>query len=246
MKKCIALACCRPLILLSLSGCLAWSQAEQKHQLIIDMHLHAFRVAEFGVGLGRTPAVCSSNEDTVWYGWDPRTPFKIGGAGSCAGTMLTGSKTDEDLMRQTLTALERYNIRAVTSVLSGSLEEVSKWHAAAPDRIIPAASFRKPERGPQDRPLYREPAELRRLVAEGKIAVFAEVAPQYGCTAKSAAHMAIFAAQTSKFCNFLVCNLLFACDLVSSAALLQTLLIREIPKKKVLWVFWFVIKVSSV
>jgi predicted TIM-barrel fold metal-dependent hydrolase len=180
MKKSIGLTFCRPLmILISLSGTLQWSQAEQRHQPVIDMHLHAFRVAEFGVGLGRTPAVCSTNEDTVWYGWDPRRPFKIGGAGSCAGTMLTGSKTDEDLMQQTLTALERYNIRAVTSVLSGSLEEVSKWNAAAPDRIIPAASFRKPERGPQDRPLYREPAELRRLVAEGKIAVFAEVAPQY-------------------------------------------------------------------
>jgi len=67
----------------------------------------------------------------------------------------------------------------VTSGDSGLLDDVSKWHAAAPDRIIPAASFRKPERGSQDRPLYREPAELRRLVAEGKIAVFAEVAPQY-------------------------------------------------------------------
>ncbi len=61
MKKCIGVAFCPPLILLLLSGCLAWSQTEQKHRTIIDMHLHAYKVADFGVGLGRTPAVCSSN-----------------------------------------------------------------------------------------------------------------------------------------------------------------------------------------
>ena len=177
MKKCIRLALWLPLILLLLSEWLTWSQAKQEHPPIIDMHLHAYKVADFGAGLG--PILCSNNENTVWFGWDPRQPFKIEDSASCAGTRLAGSKTDEDLMRQTLEALERYNIRAVTSGESGLLDDVSKWHAAAPQRIIPAASFRKPERDPQGRPLYREPAKLRRLVSEGKIAVFAEVAPQY-------------------------------------------------------------------
>jgi predicted TIM-barrel fold metal-dependent hydrolase len=81
-------------------------------------------------------------------------------------------------MRQTLAMLQRYNIRAVTSGESGDLEEVSKWHAAS-DRIIPAASFERRGRDDHGRHLLREPAELRRLVAEGKIAVFAEVGPQY-------------------------------------------------------------------
>ena len=53
--------------------------------------------------------------------------------------MLTGSNTDEDLMRQTLAMLERYNIRAVTSGDSGDLEQVSKWRAA-----LLTASFRLP------------------------------------------------------------------------------------------------------
>ena len=96
MKKCIGLANCRPLLLLSLSGCLAWSQVEQKHQPIIDMHLHALKVAEFGVGLGPTPAVCSSNENIVWYGWDPRKPFTIGGSGlSCTVAKFAAPTTDE-------------------------------------------------------------------------------------------------------------------------------------------------------
>src|SRR4029077_21101545 len=150
MKKCIRLALWLPLILLLLSEWLTWSQAKQENPPIIDMHLHAYKVADFGVGLG--PILCSNNENTIWFGWDPRQPFKIEDSASCAGTRLAGSKTDEDLMRQTLEALERYNIRAVTSGQSGLLDDVSKWHAAAPQRIFPAASFRKPERDPQGRP----------------------------------------------------------------------------------------------
>ena len=46
--------------------------------------------------------------------------------------------TDEAVMRDSLAMLRRYNIRAVTS---GSLDLVSAWRAAAPDRIIPAQSF---------------------------------------------------------------------------------------------------------
>jgi hypothetical protein len=94
MKKCIAIALCRPLILLLLSECLAWAQAE-RHLPIIDMHLHAPKVAGFGAGAGPTPRMCSTNEGTVWYGWDPRKPFRVEGASSCAGTMIAGAKTDE-------------------------------------------------------------------------------------------------------------------------------------------------------
>jgi uncharacterized protein len=94
--------------------------------------------------------------------------------------MIAGAKTDEDLMRQTFAALERYNIRAVTSSgTEGDLEQVSNWRAASPDRIIPAASFLKPGREPRGQRVLSESAELRRLVSEGKIVVFAEVAPQY-------------------------------------------------------------------
>jgi hypothetical protein len=105
----------------------------------------------------------------VWYGWDPREAFTIEGSGlSCTGAKVAAPTTDEDLMRQTLAVLQRYNIRAVTSGESGDLEQVSKWRTAEPDRIIPAASFREPGRDPQGRPLYRPLSELRRLVAEGK------------------------------------------------------------------------------
>lgn len=148
--------------------------------LIIDMHLHASKVADFGASAGSAPRMCSSNEGTVWLGWDPRKPFKVEDASSCAGTMVPGATTDEDLMRQTFAALKSYNIRAVTSSgTEGDLERVSRWREASPDRIIPAASFLRPGHEPRGRRVFREIAELRRLVSEGKIAVFAEVAPQY-------------------------------------------------------------------
>ena len=148
--------------------------------LIIDMHLHASKVADFGASAGSAPRMCSTNEGTVWLGWDPRKPFKVEDASSCAGTMVPGATTDEDLMRQTFAALKRYNIRAVTSSgTEGDLERVIRWREASPDRIIPAASFLRPGHEPRGRRVFREIAELHRLVSEGKIAVFAEVAPQY-------------------------------------------------------------------
>src|SRR5688500_16998252 len=64
--------------------------------------------------------------------------------------------------------LERYNIRAVTT---GRLEEVTKWRAAAPHRIIPATPFDDYEK--------REPEAFRRLFTEGRVAVFAEISSQY-------------------------------------------------------------------
>lgn len=75
-------------------------------------------------------------------------------------------------MQRTLAMLKRYNIREVTS---GPLDQVAKWRTAAPDRIIPATPFKDPSE-----PEGVSVSELRRLVAEGKIAVFAEVGPQYG------------------------------------------------------------------
>ena len=139
---------------------------------IIDMHLHALNVADFGP----TPTVCSDNRGIVWNGWDPRKPLVFAELSSCTGTQWRAPKTDVLLLQQTVAALRRYNIRAVTS---GTLEEVTQWRAAAPQRIIPAISFFKEGRDALGGPVYAETAELRSFVGEGKVAVFAEVAPQY-------------------------------------------------------------------
>src|SRR5262245_12815755 len=103
------------LILLLFSGCVAERQTVPERPPIIDMHLHAAKVADLGVGLGPVPSMCSSNEGVVWFGWDPRKPFTIEGASSCAGAKLAAATTDDDLLRQTVAILNRYNIRAVTN-----------------------------------------------------------------------------------------------------------------------------------
>ena len=52
-------------------------------------------------------------------------------------TKQTSAATTTAALRETsLAALSRYNI--VKAVTSGPLETVTKWHEAAPDRIIPA------------------------------------------------------------------------------------------------------------
>jgi uncharacterized protein len=138
---------------------------------IIDMHLHAYRVADFGP----SPAVCSDNRRLEWTAWDPRKPFSIDEASRCGAPLWPAPGSDSALLAQTLRALERYDIRAVTS---GTFREVARWHAASPGRIIPAVDFFN-GRDSAGRPRYREIAELRALLRDGEAAVFAEIAPQY-------------------------------------------------------------------
>jgi predicted TIM-barrel fold metal-dependent hydrolase len=133
---------------------------------IIDMHLHAHRLADYGGGM----PVCANDQRITFHGMDPRepvTPRTYSRLKSCAAP-LPASASDEANQRETLALLERYNIVAVTT---GSLERVRAWRAAAPRRIIPAHAF-----GEADS-LGVE--ELRRLVASRDLAVFAEVSPQY-------------------------------------------------------------------
>lgn len=166
-------------LLLLLPGCAAWPQSGTQHPPIIDMHLHALKVADFGVGLGGSPSFCASNDGKFYYGWDPAKPFAPGKGGFCPGTRIAAPSSDQALMGATLAILERDNIRAVTSGDSGVLEEVAKWRSASPERIIPALDFLSAQRDPKGDPLFRPIPELRRLIEDGKVAVFAEVAPQY-------------------------------------------------------------------
>ncbi len=82
---------------------------------------------------------------------------------------MPAAATDESLMKESLAALERHNIFAVTA---GPLARVRAWRALAPDRIIPAHAF-----GDADSPGVDE---FRRLVRARELALFAEVSPQYG------------------------------------------------------------------
>jgi uncharacterized protein len=155
--------CISPALVLFLgSGCIGLAPRERLP--ILDMHLHAHTLGMYGAP---PPAVCTNDQDIVLPGRDPREPLTQERVKLCRAP-LRAPRTDEELRQITLQLLERYNIRAVTT---GPLEEVSKWRAAAPGRIIPAVPFDDYER--------REPDAWRRLFDEGKFAAFAEISAQY-------------------------------------------------------------------
>jgi uncharacterized protein len=127
------------------------------------MHLHAHSLRAYGGGV----PVCTGDQEITFPGVDPTKPITFGLVVKCASP-LPPPATDEAVMRESLAMLRRYNIRAVTS---GPLDLVTAWRAAAPDRIIPAQSFADAN--------ARSPEDFRRLHAEGKLAVFAEIGAQY-------------------------------------------------------------------
>ena len=144
----------------------AASVRAQERLPIIDMHLHAHRLAEYGGGM----PICTNHQEMTFLAMDPRkpiTPATYNRMKSCAAP-VPAAASDEAHQRETLALLERHNIIAVTT---GPLERVRAWRAAAPGRIIPAHAF-----GEADS-LGVE--EFRRLVHGHELALFAEVSPQY-------------------------------------------------------------------
>ncbi len=143
------------------------SQPAQPRPPIIDMHLHAHALADYGGGM---PA-CSNRGPVEFPGVDPR-----GGIGFGAelvrcppSSLLAPAASDEALMRESIAMFERYNITA--AVTTGTVERVRSWRAASGGRIIPATYFDLAGTTSLD--------SLRALVRRGEIAVFAEVGPQY-------------------------------------------------------------------
>lgn len=137
-------------------------QSATRRLPILDMHLHAATLEEFG---GGGPA-CVNEGRIVFKGWDPKFPLTPDRLGTCESTVPSPT-TDGAVMRETLAMLERYNIWAVTT---GPLERVATWRAAGSQRIIPALAFTDRE---------RMPTEYRQLHAAGAFAVFGEITAQY-------------------------------------------------------------------
>jgi uncharacterized protein len=112
---------CVSVLLTALLGCRTDQQSHAARDVltakrpIIDMHLHAFTFKEFG---------------TLPNGENVPNP---------ATGKPPEAKTDADILRLTLEAMDRYNIKL--GVLSGRLETVYAWKAAAPDRFLASAQF---------------------------------------------------------------------------------------------------------
>lgn len=137
--------------------------AERTRLPIIDMHLHAHGLDEYGGG----GAVCTNDQTIVFPGVDPRSGITIEKALDCPRP-LPAAVSDDAVMTQSLAQLRRYNIWAVTS---GSLERVTAWRKVDEDRIIPAISFAGDT--------LVDPTTFRQLYDAGQFKVFAEIGAQY-------------------------------------------------------------------
>ena len=141
---------------------------QARAQAIIDMHLHAIPADS----QGPPPVyVCAPYEtmpirDPRWSGREfaVRT-FKDKPA--CAHPVAS-SKDDAALRDETLAALRRYDIVAVTS---GPPELVAAWRQAEPKRILPAVYIDLSDPPPV--------AALRALHEAGQMVVLGEIAAQY-------------------------------------------------------------------
>jgi len=150
-------------LLLSIPLALTGQTQPKSGAPIIDVHLHAFAADDFGKpGL----SVCPGNNEKLWLGNDPQQANRQ--LESCPQA-LVAPLTDGELMRQSLSALEQFNIRAVAS---GQPEQVEKWKAASPNRIIPALLFGFAGGG-------TSPSAMRDKFRHGDFSVLGEVVTQY-------------------------------------------------------------------
>lgn len=154
---------------------LLWSvtgNAQQKPLPIIDMHLHAISINDFG-----PPPITIGAPFKIWGTIVPGqdygdTFYQALKSGEWNEHSITSPRTDEELEKATLDILRKRNIYGV---LSGSIKRVRKWKAAEPKHIINAVywDFKhiKSEKLDAD--------SLRRLFKTGEFKVFSEVDIQY-------------------------------------------------------------------
>ena len=121
---------------------------------IIDMHLHAITFEEQG----------------IWSETE-RPPHPVSGKPSEA-------KTDADILRLTLEAMDRYNIKL--GVISGRLGTVYVWKVKAPDRFLAGAEFSgRPLNDTTATDPSPTPDALRHEIEAGRLQVMGEISSPY-------------------------------------------------------------------
>lgn len=153
-----------PLLLLSLTA-----TAAEVPLPIIDMHLHAEPISEYG-----PPPVAICAPYPAWPLYDPAEApgayaLRFVKEPECPSPLWSPT-TEEKVMTDSLAALARRNVFAVTS---GPPAFVARWRNASPARVIPAVSFSLPKVGGLTVQVVRE------MIRKKEIAVFGEVTNQY-------------------------------------------------------------------
>lgn len=156
----------RTLLALLLACPLAALGAEPLHGgPVIDMHLHAFPMDELPPG---APA-CPGDQHVLIPTIDPRDELDFSKFVTCDKPMFAANG-DADLRDGSIAALRKHNVRR--AVTEGPVALVADWrNAAGGEVILPGVAF-----GARKEKTIEE---LRRLHAEGKLAVLGEVYIQY-------------------------------------------------------------------
>lgn len=162
------------ILLVSLSG--VANAEESARRPILDMHLHAIEPLP-PVGLC-IPWV------SQFPPHDPRRPwaevfFEAMTEPPCTDPIWS-SGDEETTMRETIEVMERLDI---IGVLSGPVDLVRKWQAAAPGRFIPSLQFKI---GRDD----ISPERMRELFTTGGFEVLGEISNQYAGIAPDDPRMA--------------------------------------------------------
>jgi predicted TIM-barrel fold metal-dependent hydrolase len=130
---------------------------------VIDMHVHAMRRT-----LAAPISACSGDQDVVYPALDLKLTPPTEVLESCTHPLLSATNPAE-LRDRTLAELRAHNVRR--AVVSGDLAALPDWVARAPTLVIPANT-------PPDASAPAL-AALKRAHAAGKVAIFAELGPQY-------------------------------------------------------------------
>jgi uncharacterized protein len=138
---------------------------------IIDMHLHAQAISDWGV----TPPVAICAPFEYLRVRDPAQPYtaffeEMYLKGPPCLDPLWSPDTDETVMRQTLEVMQRRNI---FGVLSGPPDRVADWRAAAPGRFKAGFHFILHAEN------HVSPDSLRQLISAGMVEVFGEISNAY-------------------------------------------------------------------
>ena len=153
---------------------LAWAASSQataqgSGQPIIDMHMHAMTISEFG---GASPEGCIAAEGVEMHGVDPGKPFDFAAQAKCR-RMVKAPDSEAALIADTVRIMDRFNI--VAGMLEGDPPVIAQWRAAAPERFLIGRTFFIDG----GRPPASHAAELEAAARRGEFQLFAEIAPQY-------------------------------------------------------------------
>ncbi len=156
----------RTLLALLLAAPLAALAVDPPHGgPVIDMHLHAFPMDELPPGV---PA-CPGDQRVLAPTIDPKAELDFASFVTCDKPIFA-AKDDADLRDRTLAELRHHHVRR--AMTEGPVALVADWRKAAGDTaIIPGVAFGARKE--------KSIAELRRLHANGQLAVLGEVYIQY-------------------------------------------------------------------